>query len=499
MAEQAVYELFVDWDNDGDFEDAGENVSDDWMRAGIHRGFSGAMSRLPGVGRGTFVLKNTDRQYSPELNADVVPRRAVKFDMTYGDSTETLFFGYLETIEPASGSYESRSVVFECVDGMALLDLYEGEVALAVNQYADDIIDDIVSSVYDPPDTSYQAGVNIFPVSSDQWSYQESGKPVEEIKATDKISDVCVADWGVFFIAKDGDAVFYNRHQMPLDASTKLTINGTMQSLNYKMAVSSVYNHVEVTCYPRSVGNTLEVVGRISQDKAIVVDAGATIVLSIPFRDSVNSRVTVGGMGCVVPVAGTDFDTTNDPEGQGDNTNASVNASADFYGDHAEISLENTSADPIYLQRLQVRGYGVRVREKVTVISEDATSVAAYQRRKMRVNAALMSNPAEAQALADYLLGLFKDPYGVITGIGFVANVSSTRMEAARDLELCDLVELTETQTGLSSYKGHIMSIDHAIDPVLHRVTFSLATHYDIGTPFRLDVSQFDSGHYLIY
>jgi hypothetical protein len=279
----------------------------------------------------------------------------------------------------------------------------------------------------------------------------------------------------------------------------ELTLDGDMQALGYQMSVGSVYNHVEVTCYPRSVGDTLEVLGRISQDDAIPIEAGAALAVVVPFRDSSNTEINIGGMSCVEPVAGADFLVTSDPGGEGDNENASITPTATFYGDRAEVTLTSAAGEALYLQWLQVRGYAVRARERVTVIAEDATSIAAYQRRKLKINAVLMSNPAEAQVLADFLLARYKDPQGVISGVGFVANVNATLMAAARDLELCDRVTVSETQTGLSSYAGHVGALDHRITPIVHRVTVSLMPHYDIGTPFRLDISQLDSGHYLIY
>jgi hypothetical protein len=70
-----------------------------------------------------------------------------------------------------------------------------------------------------------------------------------------------------------------------------------------------------------------------------------------------------------------------------------------------------------------------------------------------------------------------------------------------RDLELMDRVVITETQTGLSGWAGHIMRMTHRYaNRYDHRLIFDLEQAYDIeGTPFRIDVSTFDSGHVMIY
>jgi len=419
--------------------------------------------------------------------------------MTYGGSTVTRFRGFLDSIVPDSGQYERRRVRLSCVDAMALMDGYEGEIALQTDVYADDLIELVVDAVYTAPATSYQVGLNLFPVSADQWSYETPGQVVEEIKASGKLADICTGDWGHFFIAGDGTPTYLNRHQMPLDDTTELTLDNTMHTLDYGLAVSSVFNYVEVSCYPRAVGTSVEVLGRISQDKAPVVPEGGALTLIVQFRDSSNSKIKLGGQNCITPVAGVDFICTNDPGGEGDNVNADITPTSTFYGNYGEIALANAGANPAYLQWLTVRGYGVRTREQVTVVAQDPMSIDAYQRRKLRVSAVLMSNTADAQNLADYLVARYKDPRPVIGGLSITGNVNATLMAACRDLELCDRVVISEQQTGLSAYAGYIGSLKEHITPLQHTLSFALMPGYDVGTPFRLDTSALNSGHVLIY
>lgn len=499
MSEVATYGLYVDWNNDGDFSDPGEDITDDFISGSISRGFSNPLARIASTGRASFVLKNTVRDYSPPLQSNVLPRRPVKFEMTYGGSTVTLFRGYLEGIVPTFGQYGTRRATLDCVDATSLLDLFEGEVALLTNVYADDVIDAVVSAVYTPPATNYQVGINAFPTSSEGWAHQ--GDATEEVKASKKIEDVCVSDWGRFFIAGDGTPTFYNRHQTPLDSSTVLTIDDTMLGMAYRKTVGTVRNHVEVTCYPRSVGATYEVLGRLSQQDAPRIEASGAQTFVLRFRDAVNSKVKVGGLDCLAPVAGTDFLCTDGVAGDGNNENSNITPSATFYGDKAEVTLTNGAAYPVYVQRLQVRGKAVRAREDVTMVSTDATSITAYQKRKLPVRAVLMSDPPSAQALADYLLEYYKDPLNEVGGIEILANKDAAWMAAVRDLELLDRVVITETQTGLSSYAGYVYTLNHKIASRWeHRLTFDLETAFTIvGTPFIIESSTFNSGHVLIY
>jgi len=356
-----------------------------------------------------------------------------------------------------------------------------------------------VDAVYTPAATNYEEGLNLFPVSADRWAWKTIGQAVEEVKASSKIGDVCLADWGSFFIARDGTPTFLNRHHMPLDATTVLTLDGLMTGLSYRIGVTSAYNVVEVTCHPRTVGTVNEVLGAIEQDRAPAIEATAAVTFVIKFRDPSNQKIEVGGRNVITPVATTDYICTSDQEGEGADMTGSVTAAITRYGDHAVVTLTNAAASRVYIQKLQVRGLAVRAREPVTIAVEDAASIAAYQRRSMQIDAVLMSAQAAAQALADYLLDRYKDPAGVLDGISFTANRNATLMAAARDLELCERVEISEGQTGLSSYTGYIWNLAEMIVGATHTVTFGLVEAYDVGTPFRLDTSALNSGHVLIY
>jgi hypothetical protein len=500
MGEQAIYSLYVDWDNDGYFDGPGEDCSADFVSASIGRGFSDPLARVAAVGRASIVLLNVNRQYSPPLNANVLPRRAVLVQMTYGGLTGTRFAGWIERIIPSSGEYEDRRITLECVDAMTLLDTEEGELALQTDVYADEVIGGAVDAVYAPAVTDYDSGISLFRVSADRWAWETPGQAVEEIKASQKVGEACLADWGLFFVAADGAPTFRNRWTTSLNAATVLTLDGTMQELTSSLSMTNVYNYVEVVCHPRSIGTVYEVLAAISQQDAPEIQAGASVTYVMPFRDPSNTKIRVGGLDPLLPVASTDYVATGDPGGEGTDETASVTAAAAFYGDHAEVTLTNGGAVSVYLQTLQIRGYAVRSREAITVAAFDPTSIAAYGRRKLRLDAALMNTQEQAQALADYLLDNYREPRLVVEGVGIQATVDAVRLAAVRDLELLQRVEISEYQTGISSFVGYVWNLQETIAGLEHRVSMGLVEAYDLGgTPFRIDISVLDGPDIFVY
>lgn len=491
----------------------GEDCSDDFVSANITRGFAGPLARLATVGRATFVLNNITRQYSPALHADIRPGAAVVFEMTYDGVTTQLFTGQIESIEPGSGEWENLRVVFECYGGMARIDGVEARIALATDVTADEIIVSVVDALPDLPAASCDTGINVFATSADRWVHDPVGgffktwyRYYEHSDAAGKIMDAVTADWGRFFIAGDGTPTFFNRHRMALDDTTELTLT-TPMDLGYRMAMGEIYNVAEVICNPRSVGAALSDVWEMDTDTPPMIDAGATLTMDCKFVDPTNEAVTIGATDCLPPTAFTDYTATSDELGDGDDKTAQVTVVATFYGDRATLELTNGDANAVYLQTLRIRGTPIRSRGPWTALHESAASQAVHGGRRLKVDAVLLSRPYEAERLAEYLIDVYATPNDQITGVRFCANMSATLMAAARDLELCDRVDLTEYQTGLSSYLGRIYRLVHTIaqDGVTHMVTMDLETAFDPGTPFRLETappgggSTLDSGDVLIY
>lgn len=508
MNVEATYKLLIDWNGDGDFLDAGEDVTSDLLSASVVRGFVSPLARIARVGSARFVLKNLDKTYSPPLNSDVLPRREVRYTMTYDATEETLFEGYIDEID-ASDRPETgmKTVTISCVDAMDLLVRFEGDIALDQNVYADDLISSIVSAVYTPAGTDYDEGINVFPFAADRWS-GELAEPtgqgpssiIQNVKASQKILDACTADWGRFFIAKNGYPTYRNRHATIFDDSTELTINNTQSGIQYRKSSQPIINYVAVDCYPRKAGETYEVLGALDQTHAPILEDGEDLTLDIRFRDPANNAIRLGGFNIVALVAGEDYICTPDETGEGDDESGDVSTSRTDYGRHSEITLTNGAGHPLWLQKLQVRGYAVRSYESVTMVGEDSTSQTAYGKRVLRISANLMSNPIHAKNLADYLVMIRKDPLDEIPGVTFWANINATLLEAARDLELLDRVALDEDQTGIDD-SFYVYSIRHDIRQWHeHYVTLGLAAPYDYGQdPFTIGTSELDGPDILAY
>jgi hypothetical protein len=495
MAEDATYALYIDWNDDGDFGEANEDVSDDLIAATVTRGFADSLKRVAGVGRMTCVLDNEAQTYSPPFSSDARPWRAAKLDMTYSGTTRTLFAGYLNTIRPTPGRFEDRQATVLCVDAMRKLERDQGRIALQTDVRAHDLIEDVVAAVYTPSSTSYENGLNVFVTSTPRWVFQESDL-TEEINAAQKITEICASDWGRFFIAADGTPTYYNRHHIPLDDTVAFALDNDMLRMAYQQAADDIFSEVNATVFPRSIGVIPEVLGKIDQRDAPRIEASDTLTLTVYFRDTVNAKVRIGGLDVVEPVADTDYACTSDPEGEGDDETANVTVSSfDTYSDQVKITLSNAAAHPVYVQRLRVRGTAVRSREQVTVTETGTNEGVPFD-----VRTPLLDDVFDGTALAEHLINRRGDAVHDVRNVQVVANESAARMAAVRDAELLQRVTLTEAQTGLSSLAGYIYWLQHDIVRGHHTMTFHVGPQYTYsGDPFTIGTSTIGGTDVLIY
>lgn len=495
LSGDAGYGVFVDWDNDGDFSDAGENVTSNAISVDIQRGFPDPLERTAKVGRCTIILNNSNRDYSPELDADVTTMRAVIVQMRWDGTTKYKFTGYLENIQPDAGQYEpGRTVKLDCIDAMALLQEAEILIALQENKRGDELIAAIVSNVFTPAGTAYDVDLDEFPFAADEWRDDIVYGGGKQQRALPAIRDVCVSDWGHFYIRADGYPVFENRHHRILDTTVVASFSNLMDGLRYKKGRGLLYNDLKVTAYPRTVGGSNEVLWAFESGNVPSVGVSETVIYSARFRDPNNKSFDIGGKTVVAPAATTDYTMNSAADGSGSDLTANFTVTATVYANHAVITVVNNGASTGYITKLQIRGLAVRVYAPPTLLASDSASQTTYKSKKtLAIDSVLQDDVNVAQQLANYLVGLYGTPPPEITGVKFVAQYNSTFMGYARDLELSTRVTLVETQTGVNG-DYFVNFIHETIENygLWHRVSFDVEPA-NPGGFFILDVSRLDS------
>ena len=103
----ARYLVQVDWNNDGDYTDTYEDISDDVLSitSTMGRNFASQLTGKASAGSLEITVKNNTGKYSPfnttsELTGNLVPNRPIQWAVTV-PTAATIWTGYIESIIPA--------------------------------------------------------------------------------------------------------------------------------------------------------------------------------------------------------------------------------------------------------------------------------------------------------------------------------------------------------------------------------------------------------------
>ena len=320
------------------------------------------------------------------------------------------------------------------------------------------------------------------------------------------IRDVVETEFGYFWCARDGTLTFRDQQYIfeRANATPTMTINNQHNIQDAGLSIDDVINRVVVSYKPRGSLTegviarsqaTLSVPGRwgagigstnytrwnASQEKT---QAEGSRTFTLPFVDVVAGRL-VGARRLSLPlVAGTDY-TVNDFEDESgwDYTyGGRVKFSVADTGSGVEVHATNTALGTLYVFGLQVRGIGIIDYDPLEIVIEDGTSQDDYGRRSYDYFIPLEIDGGDvfADTLARYLLGRYKTPAHRVFVAGFEGpqEVGAT---SVFDVDIGDVVSITETQTGIAAWKAWVIGLEYSIEAEdVTRVAFYLSPVDDV-------------------
>jgi hypothetical protein len=323
---------------------------------------------------------------------------------------------------------------------------------------------------------SIDDGIQEFPYAGDQWREAETN-------AFRCIQDVTFAEYGFFYVARDGTITWQDKNWFfeRSNVAATLTLQDGTHGVETKGRLSGddVNNRITVTYAPRieestgviaRAGNTIQVPGKSGIDRSTPeVDAPEdAVVIRLPFIELDTGTIT-GAKDHIHPVPNTDYTVNEASDGSGVDytTLGNLTMSTIITATGLEITFKNTATGDLYVFDLQVRGTALISRDQQEIIEKDDTSITAYGRMDYDYNVPFYSTRTFSQLLAEYFLGRFKDPVYRVASITLADGQPYTLGGInIFELEIGDTIDLSEGQTGVSSNKFLITGIDTAIpDP----------------------------------
>ncbi|HMM41885.1 MAG TPA: hypothetical protein PKA95_08285, partial [Thermomicrobiales bacterium] len=345
---EPIWAALVDWDADGDWGDAYEDVSADLVAVGFSGGRSAAADDFA-AGRCSLTLENPSGRYS-RYNASsplyglLLPGRELVLSATHNGTAYPGFRGELVDVR------EQRTVDGVPAVQMTFLDGFErlrrGSVSLPLQDGKR--VDEVLRAICDA--AGWPVARRAFDVAlttlERYWCHRKAPLQALQEAAKQELG-------GQLYCDRSGVLRFENRDNRTLQPLYATVSDAAGLELSFRR--DDLVSDVSFSRAGLDVASGLSVLYSLSP-------TGRPLA---PGSDSPLNRLSgeyqVGGTNVLAPVAGVDYLANSQPDGSGaDKTSQLVLLSFTSYGGGFSAGFENLDTAPIYLTLLQVRGQAVR-------------------------------------------------------------------------------------------------------------------------------------------
>lgn len=424
--------VYIDLDDDGDFNDPDENVSAYVRSAQWFLGWREPYQDIADTPTATIVLDNSSKRWSPEVTGSLFAsnqpiQKQVAIAARLGSINTWMWQGQISEIRVTPGEYTGdRSVVLICVGHKALIDNAEvTALPLQESKRADQIIFAIFNATA-APGAYLQTGAFIYPYAGDTFDNFTSGY--------EAIKQVVLADRGRYWYNRTNQAIFWNKTTVATTTTVDVE-EMPYQALTYEYG-RDIVNDVRVNCYPRALSPT--------NNETLWTRQGS---FTIPPGDSRTLRASFND-GTGAKVAGRNLQTPN--TGNGTLAFTGGNVSVTSFVPNAtgvDITLTNTGAADATVTTLIVRGQKITALNVEQARSEDATSVSQFGRFIRTLDLKLLYSFDLAKDIADYEIYRRSKARGVVRTLTQIGT--STRIDYSVIIAtIMSRITVTENQTG---------------------------------------------------
>ena len=483
----ATYKLQVDWNNDGDWGDTGEEIDMGRVR-GITCSFGrDRASQLTGKSKaGTLraTLDNRSGDYnqfnsSSPIYGNILPGRPVRLlGTSTTQSDQAIWQGYLVRITPQVFLGGDATAILEATGPLGQINLDQIDVAMVTSQRTDQVVDDILDAAGWGAGSSYRTLDSGKTTITRYWKSATYTVPaLQEVEST---------EGGFIRESKSGQIVFDNRHHRL--AGVGLTSQATYSDASGAARVYSgltmddplphIFNifQTEVQTYTTA---SVAVLWTLSETGAssppISPGVARTWIARYPTSASANNARGVNAW--TTTAATTDMLGNTAADGSGTNVTASIGISVSKSSETMEITLTNNTSATAYITKLQARGTAITADDPASIKQEDATSQTAFGKRTWPSRTKFIPDTGEALDWADFNLSIYKDPTAVLQ-LSYFANKDTNSLNEMLDRDISERVTVVADNTADLSINRDffIEAVNHQISADrLHQVTYLLS------------------------
>lgn len=465
-----TWSFLIDWDDDGDFNEPYEDVTEYVIGAEWTLGMGEAFQLVADESSATIELNNSDRRFSPENGSspyfgEILPLRKVQVKANFNSVDYVMYTGWINNINVET-TRSRPQVALECVGVKNFLEDDTVFLPFRQNVTADEVIYEVVAKSIVPPvyqsgtawllgkenyskignttyiadpDTAFEldTGLHVIPFVGDAWDK-------ESVKVMTVINDLMASERGRFIVDQEGKIVFWNRQHIIANTEPSDDLNNEHTESTYVYG-NNIVNDVRIKVYPRKVSdNDDDLLWSLNEPVTIEADGSQSFEANFTREDSSDKisalSVRLGDIVSTLPLG------------------VSIQAEAS----RASITVTNLYKEPVTLSTLTLIGQKITTFDVVEIIHEDEKSIATYGRRERSIDAKTLSSTSLGDTIARFELSRFKDPFGTLQDIT-LGTRNDTWTERMLSLTFGDRVTISEYQSMDDS--------DYFIIGMTHRLT----------------------------
>jgi len=497
---RGTYVLAVDWNNDGDYSDTGEDVTARTMKVEWKRGNDYASQLTGKAVAGILVadLNNESGDYSTfnsssPLAGNLVPGRKVKLTGNDGSTTRTLWTGFVDSIEPLPSATGANRARLRAIGPLGYLNKFEVSTTMFASQYAGALIGEVLDVAgWSADDRDLDTGIVEFPRF---WC--ERTKTLKALRLIEE------TETGLLEESADGKIVYRDRHARSKDTKSTnsqatysdaggaaLAYSAIQQIDPLKFIFNELRAKIPVLSGAWILGSaSLGIQTELAGDDEVLwthpetgpkspsISAGATRKFTATFPNSGSGSTSTAVDYWSNLTATTDYLANDSADGTGTNRTSNITVTLTRRAQSMDIALANGHSSTVYITKLQAQGFKVTSKDDVEISAVDSTSQTAFGKRSYPHPGKFVPDSEEAQNWADFHLQAWKDPVPLLK-VTLVGNRSTATLTDIMSREISDLVTVTATNNaGLGLSEGFfIEQIHHTLDAQLnHRASFLLS------------------------
>ena len=465
-----TYKIAIDYDGNGNFNDSGDNITEDVLSAEWHLGMAAPYAGVSTVASAIITLRNPARNFSPEVSGNLIGK-SLRIQSNDGKTTRSHFTGFIERVEPQTGNQGTRLARLFAYGRELEMQQQSVRLPFQTDVRADEALSDILAqinwryAVLDGmciigrdsigssdifPDEAFtktlDTGKSTFAYLADTWS--------DGIPADEAIRQLTEGEGGRFFFDREGNAHFYHRHHLIDTASVEASFDDDMANLVYDYG--AVVNEVEAVLTPRSTGTANTKIWSLAS--ALKVERGSTVQIIASYE--VDDEA-IGAIDVIRPQANIHYKVYANPN----NTNEDM--TDDFQVVIIEqtlsavvLEIRNRSGRRAYLTQLDIHGTPLISGDALILQKRDSMSMSLYGKRRLEMNLPAIADIEEAEAIISWALQRGSSPAGTVRELH-----TNTRNHPAETLSLTlfNRIRIQETQTGHDA-NYHIVAEHHLVD-----------------------------------